>query len=108
MRARFIVSLGLVSTLVSCTMGPTDFSRVVAKADGSTSETKFTTAGVTILTRNQYEDATVTKGGFQASHKVYGKDEVAVPRYQGWSEVGTASANALGDVTDTIVEGVTQ
>jgi hypothetical protein len=102
----FFYLLFLMST-VSCSMGPTDFSRVVAK-DGSTSETKFTTAGVTILTRNQYEDATVSKGDFQASHKVYGKDEVAVPRYQAWGEVGTASANALWDVTDTIVEGVTK
>ena len=108
LNVRFLALAVVVLFLASCSMGPTDFSRVVARADGSSSETKFTSAGVSILTKNQYEATDVAKGEFRASHKVYGKDEVALPRYQAWGDVGVAGANALEGVTETVVEGVTQ
>jgi hypothetical protein len=89
--------------LASCTLGPTHLERTTAQGD----RTVITTAGVTILTRNAFETTSITKGDFTAEHTVTEKDEVAVPRYGAWKAVGTAGANALGDVTDTIVDGVT-
>jgi len=99
-----LVALSMMFVLASCSVGPTDLEYTSSR--GST--LKLTTAGASLLTRNDYEQATVSKGEFKASHRVHGKDEVAVPRYSAWQAVGTAGADALGDVTDTIVEGATQ
>lgn len=94
----------LCCLMASCTLGPTHMERTTA--DGS--RTVVTTAGFSILVRNKYEDTDISKGDFRARHVVVEKDEVAVPRYSAWEAVGTAGADALGDVTETIVDGVTK
>jgi hypothetical protein len=81
--------------LSSCTMGPTHYAK-----DGD--KTSFTTAGISILTKSDYDKSNVSNGQFTANHEVFKKNETAVPVMKMAQELGGAVLDELVPMTEAI------
>jgi hypothetical protein len=81
--------------LASCTMGPTSFEK-----DGQ--KMSFTTAGVSVLTKSDYDKSSVTNGAFRAEHETFKKNEIGVPVMKMTEVLGGAILDEIVPVTDAI------
>ena len=88
-----VIAIGVYAS--SCTMGPTSFEK-----DGQ--KMSFTTAGVSILTKSDYDNSKVTNGVFKAEHETFKKNEIGVPVMKMTEVLGGAILDEIVPVTDAI------
>lgn len=78
-------------------MGPTTMTR-------NGKDFSFTTAGISILTKNKYESTAIQNGEFSATHAVHDKDETSLPRYKAQAEAARAAGSGIKSVAETLTK----